>query len=690
MPALNLVVIPLAIVVACSAATLEISVKVDCSRKSDWRIDRLLFGSFQEDHWGDFYPGIYEQYLVNPSFEKWYTGSKETKTQLVFKVENQSDVAYPWQRGKSATSAKFSQSTEAFNTNQSQCIVLTDAGSAAVEQKVALPDYRVLKYRLKLYAKGEGLKLSGGFSSSNDATVIVEKDLGALTGEWKAYEIELDLGAKLTERHINRYGVANLILRVTGKGTASIDQATLFPVDCVDGIYNPETLQHFKTFKPTMVRWPGGNFTSQYHWRDGIGDPLKRPTRPNRAWNGVTPNHLGTDEFIRFCKLTGIEPVMGVGFGEITVGEAADWVEYCNGSADSPMGKLRTQNGHPEPYQIKYWGVGNEVYGSYQIGFTDADTYAKGLREFSIAMKKRVPSIVFIASGLGVHNDYRQKDKSWNEKVIDGAGDCIDMIDAHHYVHGPHTPEDVNKVGIDAVVRAFMASNIRLGEYFSDLQTLLNRSPKTKNIKLAILEWGVHPSAKNNPVHIASFANALCSALQFHEMFRYGNFVKMGAIHNFTTYVQPVAKHADPPHPRTFVSGLYTAFGNTFLLQSAVTNCPTTSIHERIVDVGQQKNVPDIDCVASVADEGTIHVAIVNRSKNEHDIHLSLSSRRGSSAEGIKVAMVSDNMMAEQHWHTAGLVFQTTEERVKLDNNELRFKLPKGSIVYFNFEAPRR
>src|SRR5206468_5093319 len=110
-------------------------------------------------------------------------------------------------------------------------------------------------------------------------------------------------------------------------------------------------------------RWPGGNFVSTYHWEDGVGPLDSRPTKANFAWGALELNTFGTDEFISFCRAVGCEPMICVNAGSGTPEEAARWIEYCNGPATSPMGKLRAANGHPEPFHVKHWEVGNELWG---------------------------------------------------------------------------------------------------------------------------------------------------------------------------------------------------------------------------------------------------------------------------------------------------------------------------------------
>ena len=131
--------------------------------------------------------------------------------------------------------------------------------------------------------------------------------------------------------------------------------------------------------KPTNLRWPGGCFADEYHWKDGIGPIDRRPDTYCRTWYSYTSNDVGTDEFIAVCRMLGAEPSLCVNYGTGTPQEAADWVEYCNGGPDTRWGRIRAENGHAEPYNVKYWNVGNEVYLSAEMGGTNGIEYGNNL-----------------------------------------------------------------------------------------------------------------------------------------------------------------------------------------------------------------------------------------------------------------------------------------------------------------------
>ena len=148
-----------------------------------------------------------------------------------------------------------------------------------------------------------------------------------------------------------------------------------------------------------MYRFPGGNFLSAHEWRDAIGDPDRRPPRWDYVWSALQPNDVGTDEFLYLCELLGVDAFISVNAGFGDAHSAAQLVEYVNGAADTPMGKLRAANGHPAPYNVKWWGIGNEMYGPWQFGYMALKQYVVKHNMFAKAMRAVDPSITLLATG---------------------------------------------------------------------------------------------------------------------------------------------------------------------------------------------------------------------------------------------------------------------------------------------------
>jgi alpha-N-arabinofuranosidase len=239
-------------------------------------------------------------------------------------------------------------------------------------------------------------------------------------------------------------------IEIVGKGSGSfhIGAVSLMPADNIDG-FRADLIALYKQIGPTLVRWPGGNFTSGYDWRDGLGDPDKRAPRYDFAWHALESNDMGVDDYMKMVKILDLDPYICVddGFGDAF--SAAQEVEYVNGAADTPMGKLRAANGHPEPYGVKWWNVGNEMYGSWQLGHMSLADYEIKQNEFVQAMRKVDPTIRAVASGADPAEmsetgagksitgkpttDFGDPLADWNGGLLTNSANYMDAIAEHLY-----------------------------------------------------------------------------------------------------------------------------------------------------------------------------------------------------------------------------------------------------------------
>ena len=186
-----------------------------------------------------------------------------------------------------------------------------------------------------------------------------------------------------------------------------------------------------------IVRFPGGSLSDRYTWQYAIGDPGNRGYNPDLNGN-MQSSVFGTDEFYRLIKAIGSEGLITVNAGTGTAEDAANWVEYCNGSDTTLWGKIRAQNGHPEPFNIKHWELGNELYGAWEAGNCDITTYAQRVAAFAKAMKQKDPSIKIGAVAMMEAGGVSAKDtnKEWNRTLLETAGDFIDFLSVHSYEPG--------------------------------------------------------------------------------------------------------------------------------------------------------------------------------------------------------------------------------------------------------------
>jgi alpha-N-arabinofuranosidase len=300
-----------------------------------------------------------------------------------------------------------------------------------------------------------------------------------------------------------------------------IGAVSLMPADNVRGM-RPDTLELVKQLAPPLVRWPGGNFVSGYDWKDGIGPRDRRPSRYEKAWNDIEPNDFGLDEFMDFCREVATQPYICVNAGLGSAEQAAEEVEYANGTEDTRWGSRRARNGHAEPYGVKVWGIGNEMYGDWQLGNVGAGQYVLRHVAFAKAMRARDPSIRLI--GVGAPGP-------WNDALI-GAAPWMDWLSEHYYqerkLRVPLAGADLEAYrasfpgyagtvagGIRSLVAAFRAWQAKAGA-------------EGARVRLAIDEWGIvrdWNAAPDGPglgsfEHYYTMGDALDVANGLHEILR--------------------------------------------------------------------------------------------------------------------------------------------------------------------------
>jgi alpha-N-arabinofuranosidase len=321
---------------------------------------------------------------------------------------------------------------------------------------------------------------------------------------------------------------AMLEIRVKEDGPVFIGTVSLMPADNVRGM-RADTLAVLKQLNAPIYRWPGGNFVSGYDWRDGIGPRDRRPPRKNPAWTGVEHNDFGIDDFIAFCREVNAEPMVAANTGFGDAYSAAQEVEYCNGSVDSIGGSWRSQNGHPEPYNVKYWCVGNEMFGDWQLGFMQLSHYVQKHRRVALKMREVDSSIKLVGVGdLGRFNrrhDPGQK-VGWSEGMLRECSDTMEYISEHFYrgrtPWGPETPALRRHVGL-------LRDSIReKADGHRKLQAKLGLLP-AKMIPIAMDEWNYwHRKYVYGELGcVYDLADALGVAAGLHEYFRHSDIIQM-------------------------------------------------------------------------------------------------------------------------------------------------------------------
>ncbi|MFC1596357.1 alpha-L-arabinofuranosidase C-terminal domain-containing protein [Planctomycetota bacterium] len=444
--------------------------------------------------------------------------------------------------------------------------------------------------------------------------------------EWQKFEATLTP----TESDAN----ATLTISFRGPGTLWIDQVSLLPSDHVFG-WRRDVAEALKAMKPGIIRF-GGSATEGFDWTATIGDPAKRVPFTT-CWGGLEPGNAGLEEFVQLCHWVGAEPLICVRFTGKTPKDAADQVEYFNGAATTPMGRKRAENGHAEPYRVKYWQIGNEL---------GDEKYQQGLAAFCQAMKAVDPSIKLMAAFP-------------SPGLLRRAGQLIDYICPHHYgCHNlPRMEEDVRRC------RAMIAAGA-----------------PGRDIRLGITEWNTTAGDRGlRRAMLWTLENALACARYHNFMHRHCDAIEIANRSNladsFCSGVIQTNNHALYKTPTYYVQELYANHaGQTPLAVRIDADLP--------VD-------PAVDTSTTLSVDGTVlSVFAVNPTGTAQQRTLDLTAL-APLAEAVEVRTILDTLEAGERdaansWREPDRI-RTVSERITLSGDKLTYELPPLSVTLLKF-----
>ncbi len=387
-------------------------------------ISPLLFGCNLEYTRYGMWKGLNAQLLANRSFAA--KGGERSDGAKAERNGVARGLAAHWY-GIGRPPVSFAlDNAEVYSGKQSQRIRVPAQGTSGGigQREIAIRADTEYEGRLQLKADS-AVMVAVRLCDGRGQTEYARQSLRLEKGDWQTWRF--DWKAPQTDLH------ARLEVVFEGPGSLWVGAASLMPRDNFFGMRR-DVVARLKEINVSLLRWPGGSFTRDYRWKEGLAPLDKRPPIhcPFLPFSDQYDFHeVGIDEYIALCRELGCHPCITVTMG-IPAGaqEAADWVEYCNGSAQTRWGKVRTQRGHEEPYRVKYWCIGNEIWGEWMgPAHSSAAEYARNLRQFAMAMRKVDPQVVVIASGT----DGVTLGNDWDKTIVAQAGDCFDWISLHHY-----------------------------------------------------------------------------------------------------------------------------------------------------------------------------------------------------------------------------------------------------------------
>jgi len=464
------------------------------------------------------------------------------------------------------------------------------------------------------------------------------------------------------------------------------------------GIYDPDSphadedgfrkdvLEAAKYLNIPVLRYPGGNFISNYNWKDGVG-----PERPNRlelAWQRIETNEIGTNEFMTYANKLDTEPFFAVNLGTGTIKEAQQWVEYCNVEEGPYYAELRKKHGYPEPHNIKYWSLGNEMDGHWQMGHLNAIDYAKKAREAGKLMRWTSPEIKLIATGSSNYRPDANPDE-WNRTILEELKDYIDYIALHIYVGNPDN-NYYNFMATPMVIEE--RTKIVEGMINEVMQHTVRRNHTDDPIYIAWDEYNVWYRARSGDNMTGDRAleerynleDALVISGMLNAFIRNADIVKMANMAQLVNVIGPIFTSEDDMFKQTIYYPLE-LFANNMHGTSLdlFVDCDTYDTEEFYLGLGetttQQSDVPYLDVSATYQDN-EVTIAVVNRHKDE-SIATDIISQTGSFDDTFEVYEVNGPDIKAENDFDKTTVKSEKKETIKANGTTIKYDFPPHSVT---------
>lgn len=605
-------------------------------------IPREITGKFAEHLGFNIYNGMDAQILRNPTFAdypfwngqmtpdgvtKFHADDQRINEQLRRQarrfgwpeseldrlVQARADaLACFWVRQGSREEVQVSPDTGPFGGRAQR--VQVKAADQGVAQWTWLPLHRQRQFEVEVMARSpEVQSLTVSLWREGAGKAVCSTRLEGLSMGWRKLSGRLTVPSDLPSDVSYRF-----TLTADGPGQFVLRHAFLRPVDHINGA-DPDVVRFLRDSHLPLLRWPGGNFVSTYHWEDGIGPLERRPTRPNYAWGAIEPNTFGTDEFIAFCRAVGCEPMICINAGSGTPDEAARWIEYCNGPAATPMGRLRAENGHPDPFRVRRWEVGNELWGRWQMHWTTAAGYVDRFKSFAPPMLKADGQIVLYSCGAPA-----MWGKDWNDTLIAGLGRSLATLTDHPLIGG-NVSRAVDPLD---VYRDFMAVPEALQRKWTALRDDLQRTGiEQPRLAVTELQLFAHLAAPQNdaPARLTpetlpsqgSITEAIYDVLIYHAAIRLWPFVELithSAVVNHGGGLRKERERvwANPCH---YAQAAFAAFAEATPVPVHISCAKEIAplVLPNLKNVTQSESFGAVDALAALARDRSLLLSIVHR-----------------------------------------------------------------------------
>ncbi len=657
------------------------TIQIHADRPASYRIPRTIFGSFLEPIKNSTYNGLWAEILVNPSLEEnlWSASriADMVHDEPALARASELGLPLPWEPLDAAQGNRYEPHWgDAANSWRSLEVIGLPEEPTGIKQKVYLPVHRTLRYTGSLYAK----HLSGptllivSLRPRNSMNVLASAKIDAAAGAWSKYSFTLALPIG----SLPKLAPADFVVQVEGDERVDLDQLSLLPADAIDGL-DPDVVAMARALKTPLVRF-GGNFTSGYHWRDGVGPEDKRISMLNVSWGIPEYNTFGTDEFLRFCRLIGAKPQIALNLGSGAPQEAADWVQYVEDHFDNGKGGLT-------------WELGNELWGKWSIGWTTLAQLPGRTLAFSEAVRKVDPSARLIAIGADADR-YRP----WNAAQLANPAGTFNDLSTHFVVttNQVELPSPSDFVPTqdsvqaayptpDFLAAASFALPVGLGRNLRAMQAQIDQYPAfAQKTHIALTEW-LFVSPDNTSPGADNMGGAINAAGIFNMLIRNADIVPIEDMTGIMEFAGIVKKRSQVYAAPSYYAFRMYSTAHISRPVEVVTQAGSYSVHNGIMRNSDIPDVPYLDVVAALNDAGdTLTLFCVNRHLREDltteiDLH-GFRASQTAQAQTLRAGSIYEVNDAVDPKH-----IRPTDSTLTISSPQILYTFPHESVTVLAF-----
>jgi alpha-N-arabinofuranosidase len=449
------------------------------------------------------------------------------------------------------------------------------------------------------------------------------------------------------------------------------------PIANTRGLRN-DVVAALKELHVPVLRWPGGCFADEYHWRDGIGPRDKRPRRPNASWGGVDTNAFGTHEFMDLCEMLGADAYINGNVGSGTPQEMMEWIEYLTSDADSDLANLRRRNGRDKPWKIPFFGVGNETWGCG--GNMRPEYYADVYRQYATFIKSHSGNQIQKLA-VGSHDS----NYNWTEVLMSQASKYMDGLSLHYYTL---PTSDWSKKGSatqfdEKEWHATLVRTLRMDEFIQKHSAIMDKYDPQKRVGLMIDEWGTwydqEPGRDMGALYQQNtLRDAVVAGVNLNIFHKYADRVRMANIAQMVNVLQAMVL---TDKEKIVLTPTYHVF-RMFRVHQGATLIPAdlSAPDYRVGDA----SVPSLSVSASRDGEGRLHVSIVNLDPIR-SADLSATFSNGTPRAITGEVLTASTMNAMNTFERQNSVKPTPFNGYKMEGSQLKLAIPAKSVVVLEF-----